>query len=195
MTYARLEELRAIARGEIARLMAEVTPSSGRGVIVQSGLVTVQPDAQRVPEIPEEKWIQGLYIKLTISSSLSDETVLPLGLAGHVGRSSGAVIASYVWDQTQIIQTQPDEGEAYSRSFKMELESRTYEPGDSRFDKAIYRLPIRVTIEEIEDTLGPTGAVIRTHEITVGRAGATRTFAPSSPQQNTILRLKSITRV
>lgn len=193
MTYARLEELRAIARGEIARLMANVTPSSGRGVTVNSGMVIVQPDALPTPALPEETW------ELVIWGRVRGNFLSPFDTGwvtcGGVFRATGQMWASSLWESTQIVAGTDAEDEIFTRSFTLELQSRSQDGGFADFETAKYRLPVRLVIEEIEDVLDGSGAVVRTHEITVPRTGASQSFAPSSPTQNTILRLVSIARV
>lgn len=193
MTYARLEELRASARGEIARLMANVTPSSGRGVTVNSGMVIVQPDAMPTPALPEETW--ELVIWGRVHGSFLSPFDTGWVTCASVFRESGEMWASSLWESTQIVAGTDADDENFTRSFTLELQSRSQDGGFADFETAKYRLPVRLVIEEIEDKPDGSGAVVRTHEITVPRTGASQSFAPSSPTQNTILRLVSIARV
>lgn len=192
MNYAKLQELRALAQSEIARHLAALDPSSGRGVIVHGGVVTVQADAAAAPEIAAETWELVIWGRVH-GSFLSPFDTGWVTCAG-VFRESGEMWASSLWESTQIVAGTDADDETFTRSFTLELQSRSQDGGFADFETAKYRLPVRLVIEEIEDVLDGSGAVVRTHEITVPRTGASQSFAPSSPTQNTILRLKSITR-
>lgn len=183
------------ASGGRAVLLAGVEPEqlrTGRGVQISGRDVIVQADAQSATERAEDTWELVIWGRVH-GSFLSPFDTGWVTCAG-VFRESGEMWASSLWESTQIVAGKDADDENFTRSFTLELQSRSQDGGIVDFATAIYRLPVRLVIEEIEDALDGSGAVVRTHEITVPRTGASQSFAPSSPTQNTILRLKSIER-
>lgn len=183
------------ASGGRSVLLAGVEPEqlrAGRGVQISGRDVIVQPDALTVPGVTEETWELVIWGRVRGSFLTPFDTGL-VTCAG-VYRASSEMWAGSLWGDTQIVAGTDAEDEIFTRSFTLELQSRSQDGGMADFETAIYRLPVRLVIEEIEDKPDGSGTVVRTHEITVPRTGGSQSFSPSSPSQNTILRLKSITR-
>lgn len=198
MTREQVDQLLEHADDCIRRALARLDVQGGPGVNVNGNLISVDmPEVIDEPR-PEETWVLGIYAILTVTSSLTGVHVQPLQLAARVVRATGNILPSSLWGDTQIVRTDPEdeEIEPYERSVKLEFFARTFEPGEAAdFEAAIYRFRVRIVIEEVEDTPGPDPAVVRIHELTVPRTGNSRDFQPSGTEQNTILRLKSITRL
>ncbi len=197
MTREQVDQLLEHADDCIRRALARLDVQGGPGVTVQGNLISVDmPEVIDAPR-PAETWVLGLYASLISTSSLTGETEEPLQLAAYVVRATGHLMTTSIWEHSQIIQATPEGEESvpYTRSVLMEFFARTYEPGESAdFEGAIYRFPVRIIIEEVEDTPGSDPVVVREHDLTVPRTGVSKNFLPGG-EQNNILQLKSITRI
>ncbi|MEQ1751151.1 MAG: hypothetical protein ABL974_17115, partial [Prosthecobacter sp.] len=142
------------ASGGRSLLLAGVEPEqlrAGRGVQISGRDVIVQADAQTTTERAEETW--ELVIWGRIRGSFLTPFDTGLVTCGGVFRASGEMWASSLWESTQIVAGTDADDENFTRSFTLELQSRSQDGDFADFETAIYRLPVRLVIEEIEDAL------------------------------------------
>lgn len=199
MTREQVDQLFEHADDCIRRALARLDVQGGPGVNVNGNLISVDmPEVIDEPR-PEETWVLGIYAILTVTHSVTGEDVQPLRLAARwLVNTTGAILPTSIWSDTQIFETVPEdeESEPVSRSVRLEFFARSFEPSvpgaSEDFENAIYRYPVQLVIEEVLDQPGPA-VIVESYDLTVRRAGVSRTFLPVA-DRFTILRLASITR-
>lgn len=207
MTYAQLEQLRALASARIATKIAELMPSSGRGISVNAGMITVTPTTSVPRELPEPDWDLFIFgrVRVTFGGELSDWSSWTS--ATGVFRDSGEVWGTAFWEDTQILSIPQPEGPILTRSFTLELQSRGVRAvdrlrgnGSASGDEPIkdatrYFLPVRLTLGEYRADAEHDGELVRTHTLDIRRAGVSVYFAAQEQNQFNELRPLSITRI
>ena len=198
MTREQVDQLFEHADDCIRRVLARLDVQGGPGVNVNGNLISVaMPEVIDAPR-PAETWVLGIYAILTVTHSVTGEDVQPLRLAARwLVNTTGAILPTYMWSGTQIFETVPEdeESEPVSRSVRLEFFARSFEPSvpgaSEDFENAIYRYPVQLVIEEVPDG---QAVIVESYDLTVRRAGVSRTFLPVA-DRFTILRLASITRL
>gem|GEM_PF-6456661 len=205
VNYAQLQQLRAMAASQIEARLAELMPSSGRGITVNDGMITMAPSASVPKESPPDDWQLVVFGRLKVTFGDEREWSSWSTTAG-VFRQSGSLWSNYFWEATQLIAIPPVEGHSLQRSFKLELQTRGVRRrtgpgvGTGTEDMALletseYYLPIRLVLGEYDTESVGVGEPIRTHTIDIRRAVVSRTFTPSAPTQFTELFPISIIRI
>lgn len=204
MTFAQYQQLQGFARKLIADKIASIQPRAGNLVsVIGDGISIELPIPSAADEEAEERWVFTLYCRLryiNIGQGEYDTEWSDWVVAAWAPRtSSGLLLQSFFWQQTEFFNIIPDEEEAqpFGRSVEVDFQIRTSPrpyPGGGwpEFENAQYRSPIELTLEEynVENS-----DVIETYKIKLRRSGHQQTFNPRSPNTFYELRPTAFTRL
>ena len=204
MTFAQYQQLQGFARKLIADKIASIQPRAGNLVsVIGDGISIELPIPSAADEQAEDQWVFTLYCRrryINIGQGEYDTEWSDWVVAAWAPRtSSGLLLQSFFWQQTEFFNIIPDEEEAqpFGRSVEVDFQIRTSPrpyPGGGwpEFENAQYRSPIELTLEEynVENS-----DVIETYKIKLRRSGHQQTFNPSSPNTFYELRPTAFTRL
>jgi len=192
MTYAHYQQLQAFAKKRIADKLAEIQPRAGNWVSVVGDGIAIEPPRQNEARIRIDTWVIAVYRRFReqkVGEDWSDW--FSWQLLAWAPRSSDQIQSSAGVNDLTFSYTTNEEGEViFGRKIEVDFQVRvsktevfsTATIPVTPFEEAQYRYPIRLILEELDET-DQVPTVVNTYELALRQNGQQQVFTPQEPDR------------
>lgn len=192
MTYAQYQQLQAFAKKRITDKLAEIQPRAGNWVSVVGDGIAIEPPRQNEVIPRTDTWVIAVYGRVReqrVGEDWSDW--FSWQLLAWAPRNRDQIQSSIGVSDLTFSYTTNEEGEVvFGRKIEVDFQVRVSKTEVfsiatipvTPFEEAQYRYPIRLILEELDET-DQVPTVVNTYELALRQNGQQQVFTPSEPNR------------
>lgn len=192
MTYAQYQQLQVFAKKRIADKLAEIQPRAGNWVSVVGDGIAIEPPRQTEARVRTDTWVIAVYGRVReqrVGEDWSDW--FSWQLLAWAPRNRDQIQGSIGVSDLTFSYTTNEEGEVvFGRKIEVDFQVRVSKTEVfsiatipvTPFEEAQYRYPIRLILEELDET-DQVPTVVNTYELALRQNGQQQVFTPSEPNR------------